>query len=206
MQQQMITLVPVPRQVAWGQEWLTLSESLTVAVTGEQQALLPTVGRFVRFARQRLGLPVSVTASSVARVSSDHRPGAHGVGIEHSRRHGVWVGHAAAGAGRSGPVPSHRVIEDWPDLPRRGLMLDISRGKVPQMERLYRLVDLLADLKLNELQLYTEHTFAYRNHREVWQDFSTIPSRSVRWSPPSSPFWPSCTMNSCPTFRVPTLM
>jgi len=50
----------------------------------------------------------------------------------------------------------------------RGAMLDISRDKVPTMATLYGLVDLLADPTVNHLQLYTEHTFAYARHREVW--------------------------------------
>ena len=53
-------------------------------------------------------------------------------------------------------------ITDWPDYPQRGVMLDISRDKVPSMETLYQLIDLLASWKINQLQLYTEHTFAYR--------------------------------------------
>jgi hypothetical protein len=60
------------------------------------------------------------------------------------------------------------VVEDWPDLEVRGYMQDISRDKVPTMETLYALVDQLAALKYNQLQLYTEHTFAYSGHREVW--------------------------------------
>ena len=52
-------------------------------------------------------------------------------------------------------------IDDWPDFPARGVMLDISRDKVPTMATLFALVDLLAELKINQLQLYTEHTFAY---------------------------------------------
>ena len=43
-------------------------------------------------------------------------------------------------------------------------MLDISRGRVPRLETLLWLVDLLADFKINEFQLYTEHTFAYRKY------------------------------------------
>ena len=49
---------------------------------------------------------------------------------------------------------------DWPDLRRRGFMLDISRAKVPTLEKLYRLVDVMASLKMNELQLYLE-TYVY---------------------------------------------
>ena len=53
-------------------------------------------------------------------------------------------------------------IRDWPDFARRGVMLDISRGRVPKLETLLKLAGRLADFKINELQLYTEHTFAYR--------------------------------------------
>lgn len=61
-------------------------------------------------------------------------------------------------------------ITDWPDFERRGIMLDISRDKVPTMETLYRLVDQCEVWKLNELQLYTEHTFAFADHQVVWED------------------------------------
>ena len=36
------------------------------------------------------------------------------------------------------------------------------------------LVDELAEWKINEIQLYTEHTFAYRNHRDVWERASPM--------------------------------
>lgn len=52
-------------------------------------------------------------------------------------------------------------ISDWPDFPNCGVMLDISRDKVPTMETLYQLVDMLAEFKVNQFQLYTQHTFAY---------------------------------------------
>src|ERR1700677_5098205 len=45
-------------------------------------------------------------------------------------------------------------IEDHPDFPVRGVMLDISRDKVPTMQTLYELIDLLASWKINQLQLY----------------------------------------------------
>src|SRR5688500_2792481 len=35
-------------------------------------------------------------------------------------------------------------IEDWPDFPVRGVMLDISRDKVPTMATLFMVVDLFA--------------------------------------------------------------
>ena len=71
-------------------------------------------------------------------------------------------------------------IEDWPDLPVRGVMLDVSRDKVPTMETLEAVVDRLASWKVNQVQLYVEHTFAYANHREVWADASPLTAEEVR--------------------------
>ena len=70
-------------------------------------------------------------------------------------------------------------VEDRPDFPHRGVMLDISRNKVPRLETLIDLVDLLAGFKINQLQLYTEHTFAYRGHGEVWQGASPLTPRDI---------------------------
>lgn len=74
---------------------------------------------------------------------------------------------------RPGTIPCVE-IEDAPDLPNRGVMLDISRDKVPTMETLRALVELLSEWKLNRLQLYVEHTFAYEGHREVWEGASPM--------------------------------
>ncbi|MBN1921149.1 MAG: family 20 glycosylhydrolase [Anaerolineae bacterium] len=70
-------------------------------------------------------------------------------------------------------------IQDWPDFPARGVMLDISRDKVPTMATLFTLVDRLASWKVNQLQLYTEHTFAYHNHPVVWAEASPMTGEEV---------------------------
>ena len=70
-------------------------------------------------------------------------------------------------------------IGDWPDFPVRGVMLDISRDKVPTMETLFSLVEELAEWKINHLELYTEHTFAYRNHRAVWEHASPMTGEEI---------------------------
>ncbi len=71
------------------------------------------------------------------------------------------------------------VIEDWPDFAARGVMLDISRDKVPTMETLFALVDRLASWKINQFQLYTEHTFAYQNHSAVWEHASPLTAEEI---------------------------
>lgn len=75
-------------------------------------------------------------------------------------------------------LPAMR-IKDWPDFPNRGVMLDVSRDRVPTMETLYELVDLLAGWKINQLQLYMEHTFAYRGHEVVWKDASPFTGEEI---------------------------
>lgn len=72
------------------------------------------------------------------------------------------------------------LIDDAPDFVVRGFMLDISRDKVPTMATLYALIDELASWKINQIQLYIEHTFAYQNHPTVWADASPLTAEEVR--------------------------
>ncbi|GMQ94670.1 MAG: hypothetical protein BMS9Abin12_2173 [Acidimicrobiia bacterium] len=70
-------------------------------------------------------------------------------------------------------------ILDWPDFEVRGVLFDVSRDRVPTMDTLYRMVDELAALKINHLQLYTEHTFAYKSHPDVWAHASPITAEEM---------------------------
>lgn len=76
-------------------------------------------------------------------------------------------------------LPGVRII-DRPALPVRGVMLDVSRDKVPTLEHLLGVLDTMEGLKLNHLQLYTEHAFAYTGHEEVWRDSSPITPSDIR--------------------------
>jgi hypothetical protein len=71
-------------------------------------------------------------------------------------------------------------IRDWPDFARRGVMLDISRGRVPKLETLLDLAEKLSDFKINELQLYTEHTFAYQKYKSVWQSWGALTAKEIK--------------------------
>lgn len=64
---------------------------------------------------------------------------------------------------------------DYPDLPVRGILYDISRNKVPKLETLYLLVDMMADLKYNQLQLYVEgRSFEYEGFRSCLKEDAYI--------------------------------
>jgi len=80
---------------------------------------------------------------------------------------------------KSGRIPACE-IEDAPDFQLRGLMLDVSRGKVPTPESLKQVIDLCVRLKLNVLMLYTEHTFRFRRHPEIGADASPLDAETMR--------------------------
>lgn len=49
-------------------------------------------------------------------------------------------------------------VEDWPTFERRGILLDITRGRMPKLETLKAMIDQFANFRINEIQLYMEHT------------------------------------------------
>jgi len=71
-------------------------------------------------------------------------------------------------------------LSDGPALPVRGFMLDVSRGKVPTMAELRRLVEGLHALRANQLQLYVEHTFAWPGHEDAWGDASPLTAAQIK--------------------------
>ncbi|MDF1837141.1 MAG: glycoside hydrolase family 20 zincin-like fold domain-containing protein, partial [Planctomycetota bacterium] len=78
-------------------------------------------------------------------------------------------------------TPIHCVtIEDAPKIERRGYMLDVSRDRMPTMDRLHELIEQLARLKYNHLELYLEHTFEYAGHESVSDGASPITPDEMR--------------------------
>ncbi len=72
-------------------------------------------------------------------------------------------------------------IEDKPELPRRGYMLDISRGRKPKMETIKTMIDFLAALKYNEFQLYMEgDCFKYAAYPKETAHFDCLTPEDIR--------------------------
>ena len=70
-------------------------------------------------------------------------------------------------------------IDDQPALAHRGLMLDISRGKVPTLETLCWLAETLGAYKYNQLQLYTEHTFVFPSHPQIGAGSGSLSAEDI---------------------------
>lgn len=58
-------------------------------------------------------------------------------------------------------------IKDEPDFSYRGFYHDVTRGKVPTVETLKKLIEDMAYYKLNSLQLYVEHTFEFEECKNL---------------------------------------
>jgi len=71
-------------------------------------------------------------------------------------------------------------VEDEPDFRLRGYMLDISRNKIPKLDTLYQMVDFLASVKINHLQLYFEGApFPYPSFPDMWTKASVLTGEEI---------------------------
>jgi hypothetical protein len=201
-------LLPLPQQVDQPDGSVEISAAPSIRLTSANPGLQPAAERLERALREAELSPQTATTESGAaerqagsfalRIDPDTAdlPQAYRLTVSQSGvevtgadeaglYHGVctlaqWL-HLHRRPSDAGPLtlPALRVI-DHPDFEARGVLLDVSRGKVPSMETLYELVDLLADWKINQLQLYTEHTFAYRAHEIVWREASPFTADEIR--------------------------
>ncbi|MCE2392694.1 MAG: glycoside hydrolase [Proteobacteria bacterium] len=127
--------------------------------------------------------PEAEPDSSLPEQGYELTAGAGGIRIRHADEAGLRYARSTLAqlrAASPGGLPGLRV-RDWPDFPLRGYMLDVSRDRVPTRATLGRLVALLERLRFNHLQLYVEHSFAYRRHLTVWKDASPLTAEDLRW-------------------------
>ena len=70
-------------------------------------------------------------------------------------------------------------INDWPDFPDRGVYYDVCRGRVPALDSLSRQARTLAHYKINQYQLYVEHTFQFRAHPLIGRGASPLTADDI---------------------------
>jgi hexosaminidase len=195
-----LLLLPQPRSIERHAHTHTLQPDRLIWLDGPApQVMAFAARRFQQALIDRAGLPWSIVAGATAldrvglalRLTPDRlaQPAGYELLIEADRI--TIAAHDAAGifygvctliqlldALDGLALPGLR-IEDWPDFPVRGLLLDISRDKVPTLDTTKQLIDRLASWKINQFQLYTEHTFAYRRHPDVWANASPFTGEEI---------------------------
>jgi len=70
-------------------------------------------------------------------------------------------------------------IDDSPGFPLRGVYHDISRGRVPTVDTIKQLIELLAHLKVNSLSLYIEYPYRYERHPLIWEDTEPLSAEDI---------------------------
>ena len=193
-----LILLPYPRSLVRGPGQLLLNELRAITVAGRAPALRRIAEQVSDSVAVRGGVRWPVRPAGAGRrgcislaVDREQVRQAQGYRLEISRSGVSLIGADEAGLFYGAMtllqllrqvhcVLPALVIRDHPDFPVRGVMLDISRDKVPTMATLQALVDRLAEWKINHLELYTEHTFAYSGHREIWKDASPMTAAEIR--------------------------
>jgi len=186
-------LLPTPREMDWSGGVLALPQQLLIAIPGAallyeaqvaQDALVHDAGVHWPIVAARSGGAGLILQldDSLPRPQSYHLTIGEGrIVVRGADAAGVFYGVCTLRQllrqyNNALPVGW---VHDWPDFPARGVMLDISRDRVPTLRTLYDLVDRLASWKINQLQLYMEHTFAYQEHSAVWAHASPYTGQEI---------------------------
>jgi len=193
-----LLLAPSPQRLILSEEAFSLTPGLLALDVPDPQALFFTARLLQAVVQTQAGIAMAIVAGNPdpgqtgitlrIEAASHQSPEAYELVIDES---GVVIT-ASAPAGlfygvqtlrqilmQTGAALPGLRISDWPDFSHRGVLLDISRDRVPTMETLYGLIDMLAAFKINQFQLYTEHTFAYRNHPLVWEKASPMTGEEI---------------------------
>ncbi len=71
-------------------------------------------------------------------------------------------------------------IHDRPEFPYRGFYHDVTRGRIPTLDTLKRLADKAAYYKINSLQLYVEHSFAFAEYANINEGQEPLTAEDIR--------------------------
>lgn len=80
---------------------------------------------------------------------------------------------------QAGAVLPGLYIEDYPDIKNRGFLYDATRGRIDKLSFYKHLADTASFYKLNQLQLYIEHTFLFHDYTEVCRDDTPLLAEDI---------------------------
>jgi len=175
-----LNLIPVPQKVVFTGGSYTLPDKISFSVS---DSLSDKADQFLKMVFPEKFISAS-GGSNLIFIHNEKLSGQEynlkilpgKVSIEYSQPEGMWyalVSLKVLNRNYSGTIPCVD-IKDRPDLDVRGVMLDISRDKVPTRETLLGIAQLLSDLKYNHLELYIEgFSFAYPSFRHLWEGKET---------------------------------
>ena len=179
----MLHLLPVPRRMEYDDGVFSLTPDMCIVLeqgsplarTGAKQlqeeiraacgmqaeirigrARMGDIRLAVEAAEPAQGYALAITVDGAEVTGNDEAGLLHGVQtLRQIIRQSGWT------------LPCVRIV-DAPDYPVRGFYHDQTRGRIGTMAWLKHLADEACFYKLNQLQLYVEHTYLYRDLTELW--------------------------------------
>lgn len=192
----MLNLIPMPKKIReiGGKVALTRFENLNlpencsgsllelaVLLADEIEAI---VGKRLRFTRSEIAGPsIRLILTGSGKDSENYKLSVvrSEIKVEADSEKGLFYGLQTLRQlvrTEGAEIPSVK-ITDAPDYAARGFYHDCTRGKIPTLETLFRLADRLAYYKLNQLQLYIEHTFAFARHSDMWSGADPLTAEEI---------------------------
>jgi len=169
-------IIPTPRLVEEKEGFLDLSNIKEISIALGSDARITKIATLLKYEIEELtGSVIKLTCADAEGLAVHAKHGAEGEGytLDICGECGICVnGKGAAGAYYAiqtlrqiiheyGDSLPYCHIEDEPDFAERGFYHDVTRGRVPTLDQLFRITDELAYYKINALQLYVEDAFSF---------------------------------------------
>lgn len=188
-------LIPKPKDVEEKEGCFFLSMESRIVLPAKGRGDYMVQARILRDCiRKWAGLPLTVSRGEAEKgdicLKCDPSLGMQAYCVEIDAGKAVLSGGDAAGLlyavetlcqvveQSAGALPCMR-ITDAPAFLHRGYYLDQARGRVLKLEQLKQIVDRLCRYKINEFQLYVEHTYLFRNLSEMWRAETPLTAEDI---------------------------
>jgi hexosaminidase len=185
-----LALIPQPKKITLGKGTFAVPRKGTIGISGQElYAVALEVASIFEGYSVATALP-KVADTITVRCKSGLKPG--GYRLKSDAEKGVTIDaetpksafYAVQTLAQIAAQAHSRklrcvTITDWPDFAERGVYLDLTRGRVPKVERLMQQVDHLSTFKINQFQIYLEHTFKFRQHPSIGKGASPMTADEV---------------------------
>ncbi len=173
-----LVILPTPKKMITDGKVLDISGGIFVRISEGQvpKKVLETLQKVCFEEKIPFGKGVLVTISrkeGLKKEAYELEISERGICIGYSSEAGVYYAVLTFGQiirqNEGGRVACSKIFDE-PDIPHRGIMMDVSRNRIPTLASLKKIVDTISRLKINQFQLYFEgKPFLYPSFAEHYE-------------------------------------